>query len=183
MPALASEDAAVLVPGDGPGLLVLDLREFLFRQDRHRQPAHVQAMVLEPAQIHVGADRSRAQRGHKIVGRGQHDDFRADQAKKASSLMAVFQRRRVGPSLSLTMSAMLDHPLGLLAVFGPKARAGAGLRVLAIERAVPLAQHDDSISLFHLATAFRFTTKPNGKSSRKKRGTLQSAHVSDWEGC
>jgi hypothetical protein len=39
----------------------------------------------------------------------------------------------------------------------------------------------DKITTQHLAIASRFTTKPNGKSSRKKRGTLHKLedHVYD----
>ena len=55
----------------------------------------------------------------------------------------------IDPGILEGLILVLDQPLGLLAVLGPKARAGAGLGVLAVERAVPVAQHDDSISLFH----------------------------------
>ena len=79
--ALAGGNAAVLVPGDGPLLLVLDLGKFLFRQDRHRQPAHVQTMVLDAAQINVGADRAGAQHRHEIIGSRHDHDFLADEVE------------------------------------------------------------------------------------------------------
>lgn len=68
--ALPGNDAAVLVPPDGVGFLVLHLGEFLFRPDRHRQPAPVQGVVLVAPQVDVGGGAAGAQRGHEIIRQG-----------------------------------------------------------------------------------------------------------------
>ena len=122
---LAGDDGFMLRPRDGPLLLVLHIRPALFRQDRPRQPIHVQGKVVDAAQLGVRRNGTLVQNKQDVVG------LRFQQANMADHVESLVLDRRQPADLGFALLELGDFVHDVLPgarghALGAAAQVGAG---------------------------------------------------------